>query len=254
MGAYTVDPWRRNREGIKQKRTDRIDPWQEQPDRIDPWSRVKTEAKPEVRPLLPKPIPAGPKGFDEKHPVAAKVLDYLAGSLEDPLTPLGAAHVTVQSSEDLAQALQQPLEGFKPIVQPGEDRYAHALANANTMLRRTGRITRDALGMLFAPISIPLAPASPVTSRLSGLADRFLKKLWQAAPGTTVTVRPEFKDLSLPDLLTTPGALTTGNPNLDPILEEIAGFLPFVVAGQAARTARGKVGPPTWKASCTWSA
>ncbi|HUU12186.1 MAG TPA: hypothetical protein VM182_00585, partial [Terriglobia bacterium] len=171
-----------------------------------------------------------PEGFDERHPVLSRVLDIFG--------PLGqrAAAVGEQVGEavrDIPAAIAEPrAEEFT-----GADPYAETLQRINRSLQRGGRQTRNLATILFSPFSLLMAPVEGAVTPVVGTIQNLLKGVSTLDPGE-LEIREDMADRPFIEVLSTPGAVRTKNENLNAMLDEAGGLLPFVLAGGAIHRAR----------------
>jgi hypothetical protein len=111
---------------------------------------------------------------------------------------------------------------------------------ANEALKGTGRTVKDLATLAFSPINVLLAPAAPVIDPVLTTATNLVK-------GTAIgnsTLAPEIKTpQSIGEwlsALSTPGAVSSGSPEEDAILDELVPLAAFAALGGEGKS-KGKV-------------
>lgn len=188
-------------------------------DKFDGGTKPKKPALPQVAQNLIDTQ----NGFDEQHPILSKILDFV-----QPRTATNTLEQVAAAGPDVIKQLTTPIDD---VVKPSGDRTIDRLAKANESVKRVGRITKDVATDVFSPISVLLSPLNPEIEKIGTMAQNVTKLL---VPGQS-TVRPEVANKSFPEIVMTPGAVTTGNENADAIYDELGPAAVMALLGDVVK-------------------
>jgi len=152
-------------------------------------------------------------------------------NIAEPVQQVGEA--TNRALEDIPRVFTEPLDKGEGIPDP----YTRFLVRAGESVKRPLRLAQDILTPLTAPFAMP--GAKQVIEPPLTLATNLVK-----ATSPTMRIRPDLRERGAVEILSTPGGVTTGNPEIDIALENA---VPIVAFGGGERAGRAAIPEPSFK-------